>query len=136
MVKQSGSWYRANDAVITVVNLQKSDYSRNYYLNVAFWLKALGEEKFPKAHVCHVGIRLDMLLPDQAEEIKALLDLEGEVEGDRGARLLDLLETRLLPLLNEGSSVEGLRKWQREGRLKAAAVRGPAVPILSAVSQA
>ena len=121
MVKQSGSWYRANDAVITVVNLQKSDYSRNYYINVAFWLKALGEEKFPKAHVCHVGIRLDMLLPDQAEEIKALLDL---------------LETRLLPLLNEGSSVEGLRKWQREGRLKAAAVRGLAVPILSEVSQA
>ena len=132
MLKHSGSWYRTNDEVTTVLNLQRSDYSRNYYINVAFWLKALGDERFPNPHVCHVGIRLDMLLPDQAEEIRALLDREREVDGDRAARLHALLETRLLPFLDQGSSVDGLRKWQREGLLRHAFVRGPAVPILEA----
>jgi len=48
MTKHSGSWYRTGDDVITVLNLQKSQYSLRYYVNVGWWLRALGDAKFPK----------------------------------------------------------------------------------------
>lgn len=129
MTKQSGSWYRASDEVITVLNLQKSQYSLSYYINVGWWLRALGDAKFPKEHELHVRIRLDALLPDEAEEVKALLDLERPVE-NRADRLREVLQSELRPILGHTGSVEGLRALRRESRLKAAAVRGPAIPLL------
>ena len=38
MVKKSGSWYRHTDGVITILNLQKSQYAPSYYVKIAFWL--------------------------------------------------------------------------------------------------
>lgn len=46
--KRSGSWYRISDEVITVVELQKSQYGLQYYVNLALWLRPLGEVKTPK----------------------------------------------------------------------------------------
>jgi hypothetical protein len=129
MTKHSGSWYRACNDVIIVLGLQKSQYSLSYYVNVGWWLLPLGDAKFPKEHELHVRIRLDALLPDRADEAKALLDLERPIE-NRSERLRELLESGLRPTLEQTNSVEGLRVLRRESRLKAAAVRGPAVPLL------
>lgn len=129
MTKQAGSWYRCSDGVVTVLNLQKSQYSLRYYVNVGWWLRPLGDAKFPKEHELHVRIRLDALLPDRAEEVKALLNLERPIE-DRSDRLRELIQSELRPILERTDSVEGLRALRREGRLKGAAVRGPAIPLL------
>jgi len=61
--------------------------------------------------------------------VKALLDLEQPVE-NRAEHLRELLQSELLPILEHTDSVEGLRALRRESRLKAAAVRGPAIPLL------
>lgn len=133
MVKHSGSWYRTGGEVIPVVNLQKSQYGPSYYINVGFWLQAVEEAKFPPDRLCHILIRLDSLLADREEDVKALLDFDsGILAGERGQRLLDLLESRLKPVLEEGSSVEGLRELRSQGLLKRAGIRGPAIPILDA----
>jgi hypothetical protein len=129
MRKQSGSWYRQSDDAIAVVNLQKSQYGPSYYLNVAFWLLALGEAKFPKEHECHVRMRLDDLIPDRVAVIEELLDLRRDI-ADRSERLRELLRSELLPVLDKGSSLDGLRTMRREGRLASAAVRGPALALL------
>lgn len=47
--KHSGSWYRDTDDVITVAELQKSQYGLQYYVNIALWLRPLGEAKTPKS---------------------------------------------------------------------------------------
>jgi hypothetical protein len=129
MLKQSGSWYRASDEVITVLNLQKSQYSLSYYVNVGFWLRALGAEKYPKENKCHIRLRLETLLPDREEEIRALLDLERDVPS-RAKRFHDILETELRPLLERASSLEGLRQLRRNGQLERAFVLGPAQTLL------
>jgi hypothetical protein len=67
-VKKSGSWYRASDEVITVLNLQKSQYGLSCYVNIAFCLRALGAETFPQEQKCHIRFRLEILLPDREEE--------------------------------------------------------------------
>jgi hypothetical protein len=129
MTKHSGSWYRISDDMITVLNLQKSQYSLSYYVNVGWWLRALGDAKFPKEHELHVRIRLDALLPNRAEEVKALLDMERPVE-NRSEGLQELLQSELRPILENTDSVDGLRVLRRASALKAAAVLGPAMPLL------
>jgi hypothetical protein len=131
MQKQSGTWYRSADDVTQAMNLQKSQYGPSYYINVGWWLRALGDVKFPKDNQWHIGIRLDSLAANRAEELKVLLDLDsGLGETERGQRLHDLLDSELRPVLDRTLSVDGLRALRGEGRLKAAAVRGPAIPIL------
>jgi hypothetical protein len=36
------TWHRNHDDVVEVVNLQKSQWSERYYLNIGIWLRALG----------------------------------------------------------------------------------------------
>jgi|SRR6266511_5276601 len=131
MLKHSGTWYRTGDWVTQAINLQKSQYGPSYYINIGWWLRALGGDKFPKDHQWHIGIRLESLVPNQEEEVEALLDLDTWIaETERSQRLRDLLDSQLRPVLDRTSSVDGLRELRREGRLKAAAVRGPAIAIL------
>jgi hypothetical protein len=134
MLKHSGFWYGTSSEVISLLNLQKSQHGPNYYVNVGFWLRALGGARFPRERECHVRIRLDSLVADRAGEVRALLDLESDIpSGERGPCLHDLLASRLKPLLEQASSLEGIRKLQGQGLLKGAAIRGPALPPLDAV---
>ena len=133
MTKHSGSWYSTSDDVIKVLTLQKSQYGLIYYVNIGWWLRALAEAKFPKENELHVRIRLDALVPDRGEEVQSLLDLERPVE-NRAERLRELLHSELMAILEHAGSLEGLRALRRKSRLNAAAVRGPAIPLLDQAS--
>jgi hypothetical protein len=103
--KKSGSWYRRADEVISVSNLQKSQYGQQYYLNQAFWLCQFGEERSPKESKCHIRARLGSLLPGQADAIGCLLDLDQPMsDEDRIEQLVGLLRERLLPLIERGGT--------------------------------
>jgi hypothetical protein len=129
--KKSGAWYRRSDEVIAISQLQKSQYGPAYYLNQAFWLRPLGDERYPKEHRSHIRTRLEGLLPDQEERIRHLLDLEHRMPDDERLReLKSLLLDRLLPLLERGSSIDGLRSMLDDGTLAGAAVTGDALRVL------
>ena len=129
--KKSGSWYRRSDEVVAVSNLQKSQYGPRYYFNQAFWLRRLGDELFPKENTCHILARLESLLPAEASRIEHLLDLAVEMSDEqRIGELTSLLKDCLLPFIERGSSVAGLRDLLIEGALKAAGITGPAQQVL------
>lgn len=131
--KRSGSWYRRGDEVISISNLQKSQYGPQYYFNQGFWLRELGDEKFPKSNHAHIVTRLEDLLPDAEQRITELLDLEYELPEDaRIDELVMLLQERLLPLIERGSTVTGLRSMVDEGVFVGAGIRGPAQEALAA----
>jgi len=107
-----------------------------YYVNQAFWLTQLGDERFPKDVTCHIRDRLGSLVPDESSRIESLLDLEHEMPGERRIEdLVALLNDRLLPLIERGPSVVGLRALLDEGVFKGAGIRGPAHEVLAAVGQ-
>jgi hypothetical protein len=134
--KKSGSWYRRGDEVIAVSNLQKSQYGPQYYFNQGFWLTRVSDERFPKEQQCHIRARLGALLRDASSRIDQLLDLEHEMPDDqRLEELVALLNERLLPLIERGSSVAGLRALLDEGAFRAAGIRGPAHEALAAVGR-
>jgi hypothetical protein len=131
MVWRSRAWYRPGDEVIGVIQHQKSPYGRQYYLELAFWLNNLGMAEFPEETHCQVRIRANRVLPDRASELAELLDLENALSDvDRSTRLRAFL-MELTPFLEQASSVEGLRQLYRDGALRAALIRGPAVELLS-----
>lgn len=133
MEKKSGTWYRQGDEVVAVVDLQKSQYGQQYYLNLGFWLRELGADRYPKGLRCHISVRLETLAPEERHRIARLLDLDHEIPDEqRVDELVALLNERTLPLIERGSSVVGLRALVDEGALRAAAIRGPAQQVLAA----
>jgi len=81
--KHSGSWYRDTDDVITVAELQKSQYGLQYYVNIALWLRPLGEAKTPKEQACHVRSRLSLLVGSADGQLEALA-VKGPSDGSGG----------------------------------------------------
>jgi hypothetical protein len=134
--KRSGSWYRHGEEVIAVLNLQKSQYGPQYYVNQAFWLRQLGDDRYPKEHKCHLRLRLEDVLPEAEAETRRLLDLEQPLpEEQRIEALLRLLRERLRPVIERAGSLDGLRSLRAEGAFAGAAVTGPAQQVLAAAAQ-
>jgi hypothetical protein len=128
--KKSGTWYRRNPDTIALLQLQKSQWGRQYYVNFALWLLALGDADRPKEPQCHIRTRLSRLVPPQDEpRLEQLLDLDAEAP-DREGELMELLRTRLLPIVEATQTLEQLRTGPGRAVLKAALVTGPAQRLL------
>ena len=132
--KKSGSWYLRTDEVIAVSNLQKSQYGSSYYFNQGFWLCELGDERYPPAHRCHVQERLEYLLSAEAKDrqrMRQLFQFEREMSDEQRVReLRTLLRDELLPLIQRGSTVDGLRGMLAEGMFTHSLIYASARPVL------
>ncbi len=62
--KKGRTWTRETPDAFQVVNLQKSDFSEQVYVNVAVYLKALSDETSPPEHWCHIRARLERIAVD------------------------------------------------------------------------
>jgi hypothetical protein len=130
--KKSGSWYCADAEVISVSNLQKSQYGPSYYVNQGFWLRQLGDERHPKDARCHIRLRLGSLLAATSAHLDQLLNLDHAMaDADRYDALTLVLKEQLLPVIDRGLSLTGLRALVDEGVLRAAGIRGPALQVLA-----
>jgi hypothetical protein len=132
LTRKSGAWYREGEGTIAVVHLQRSDYGPSYYVNLAFWLRELGDERYPRAWTCHVQARLGSLVPEESDRVRELFDLEQPMsDEDRMASISALLRSRVLPVIERGSSVAGLRAMLADGTLRHPAIMGPAQEVLA-----
>jgi hypothetical protein len=130
--KRNGSWYRTSGDVITVVELQKSQYGPQYYVNVALWLRALGEAKAPKEQACHVRTRLSRLVGADEYRLSGLLDLNSASPDDQRAdELSSLLRRHFLPVLDAVKDLEGLHGSRGQSVLDASLVTAPARRLLA-----
>lgn len=120
-VRKSDSWYRDAEDAILVCNLQKSQYGEQYYVNLAVWLKALGEAAFPKENSCHIRVRLNALSPDDA---KNLFDLERSeiADSDREQGVSRVFKQFGLPLFARCSSHRDLENLIESDEMKKAMV--------------
>lgn len=134
--KKSGSWYARSPETIVVLNLQKSQYGPQYYVNVAIWLRALGDVEAPKQNKCHIRTRLTRLVPpDDEKRLAALLDLDNGVDdSSRRDELLAVLQGHLLTVLKASSTIGGLRSGEGRQLVLKSLVTGPAQQLLASVS--
>jgi hypothetical protein len=131
--KKSGSWYRRSAETIFVLNLQKSQYGLQYYINVGLWLLALEPAEAPKEHHCPIRTRLDNLVsPAEQARLTTLLDLETLIdEGTRREELLAVLQSILLPTMDACSTLAGLRSEAGQWLLSVSLVGGDAQRLLA-----
>jgi hypothetical protein len=129
--RKGDSWYRQNAEILEIVNLQKSQYGNQHYLNYALWLKALGEPAFPKEEKCHIRMRVDDLSSSR-EQLVRLLDLETDVpELERKAALIILLNSEFLIFAANCRSLADVRALYHAGKFNKAMVLAAAKRVLT-----
>lgn len=122
---KSNYWYLNNTDVVLLVNLQKSQYGDQFYVNGGIALKSLGADEFPKEHHCHIRFRLTALVPEkEKKQIESIFDLENEsLAGQHRKDEISRLVTDLvLPILQDCSSKNGIAETVKSGRLARAMV--------------
>jgi len=135
MVKRSGSWYARGDETILVLNLQKSNYSASYYLNVAVWLLAVESADFPKENKCHIRTRMTQLVDDPGY-LDRLLDVEWVTANDHGPELLkQLLDERICWIREATASLDALRGSNGITLRSKSLVTGEAAKVLRSTSE-
>ncbi|MDP1734048.1 MAG: DUF4304 domain-containing protein [Sulfuritalea sp.] len=60
--KSGPTWHRDCDRMIQVLNIQKSQWGDQFYINLGIYLKDLGSEVRPTEYRCHVRCRVEQLL--------------------------------------------------------------------------
>ncbi len=123
--KKSDNWYWSNDEVVLLVNLQKSQYGDQYYVNGGVALKSLGSADFPKEHHCHIRFRLeDAMSAEKEKYVQSVFDLENDSFSDqqRKKEISRLVEDVALPILKGCSSESGIAETVKSGRLAKAMV--------------
>lgn len=124
------TWYLDGKNVIIAINLQKSDWSELYYVNIGFWLKGLGEATFPKFYDCHLYYRIEAFFPENRDLIFASCSLE-ESTPEKLDELSRFMEYELIPFLKECTDEQKLRELMALGKLNNGLVRKEARQYLS-----
>jgi hypothetical protein len=124
--KKASSWYRQVEGALQVVDLQKSSYGLQFYLNLCCVPVGMEVEGMPtpKEHKCPVRIRLTSAFPDRREKLKEALDLERTSLSDaqRQDEVTKMVSESILPFLNHMTDADALRQAIAQGRLKLGAV--------------
>jgi hypothetical protein len=95
--KTGATWRRTIDEVIAVINIQGSQWSRTFYLNLGVYYLQIGDKLQPCEFDCHVRTRLENLTDNRTRLIE-VLDFENDIPNE--ARLLEItgqMESQALP---------------------------------------
>lgn len=111
--KKRSSWYRENEEVIMVVNLQHSSWGNHFYLNVGVLIKALSDLKDPPEYKCHIRDRIEENGPDMRRALDASDD--SITPEDREQIIADKVRNIVMPTLNSWSFKESLIELYRQG---------------------
>jgi hypothetical protein len=117
------NFYRERPETICVLNLQKSSWGPQFYLNAAVWFTRLGPERRPKEYNCHIIWRVDSLMTDQqSKAFEQALNLDHSIPNDQRSSLI-----------KEGVDTYGFgllaRCESEEAALQIAGERGPNVRV-------
>ncbi|WDZ78011.1 DUF4304 domain-containing protein [Ensifer adhaerens] len=99
--KNARSWYLESPETILIVNVQKSQFGNQFYLNCSVVFRSISTVARPKEYHGDIRFRLESVLsPSEAELCVKLLNLENELFSDeeRQAKFAGLF-ARALPLL-------------------------------------
>ena len=131
-VKHSGTWYLSNAEVKVALNLQKSQYATEYFLNFGIWFAVIAPLQFPKVEDCHIYTRLSSLPGFDNGEVERLLNLATyRAEEEIPARIVEFVQYRLAPRLVEYGSLAFWKSGEAKPLLDSSLVQGGAYSLLN-----
>ncbi|MDM4019382.1 DUF4304 domain-containing protein [Roseiconus lacunae] len=109
--KKSATWYRTRDGFIQTFNVQGSQWSKAFYLNLGIYIKAIGDSTTPPEFDCHIRNRVGDLVED-LDRYNQLLDFENDLTADERSRELnEIIEARAFPWFDEFSNNQKIIDW-------------------------
>ncbi|WP_437631010.1 DUF4304 domain-containing protein [Sorangium sp. So ce854] len=127
-LRKSGIWYHDTEEAVLVVDVQRSNFGQQHYINVGVFVKISSQKLArlpPRENECHIRLRLESLMPEAEEEsVRALLDLDNQSIGsaERQKRIRELVVGVVIPFLLQCGTHAGIREAKRNGRLDAAVI--------------
>ena len=110
--KTGPNWHRDLDSMIQVLNIQKSQWGDQFYINLGIYLKDLGNEAHPTEYRCHVRARAERFLDgEEFSDFHRLLNFDEPVPlADRYKELKRLIAKSALAWLDANSTKEALAR--------------------------
>jgi len=109
--KKGATWHCQDEEFVRVLNIQGSQWSTSFYLNLGIYIRALGDESTPTEYKCHIRQRIDGIVPDRAEAFR-LLDFNEAIDPiEREKGIKEIVSDYGLKWLKEKSSIEGLKQY-------------------------
>src|SRR5262245_40815130 len=103
--KTKSAWFRVTPETIVGLDLQRSGYSRLYFLNLKVWVQSLWDDRYSASDL--IG-ETGHIFRREPREFSDALDLENEFPpGIREARIEELFRTFVVPLSRQLGSREG-----------------------------
>jgi Domain of unknown function (DUF4304) len=121
--RKSSTWYRDLNETVLVVEVQKSNFGEQYYLNLGVFVKGLvpgQKDKLPpKENECHIRFRIEALKPEDEAHFKQMLNVEdGSMSSDdRQTGVEKAIAEVALPFLLQCGTRAGIGDAYRAGML-------------------
>ena len=123
--KRGATWWRHLDGFIQVINIQGSQWSKKFYINLGVYICEVGDKEFPTDPDCHVRRRLEAICGPQSGILELLNYEDFAPDEPPRSELADMLEEHGLVWLDRCSTLEGaeaeyklpnrvMTKWQRD----------------------
>jgi hypothetical protein len=108
--KTRSTWHKSTEDLIFVFNVQGSLYSEEYYINVAIYIKALGDETNPPEYRCHLKSRIDATKPylEIFQDAIKWFEVHNSIE-----KLTDLNYKKILPPTTAINATEYLSSLEK-----------------------
>jgi hypothetical protein len=122
--RKASTWYRQAEGALHVIDLQKSNYGMQFYVNLC--CVPLGMEiegmPTPKEHKCPIRVRLTSMAPGQKPLIEKAFDLEADSlsEDERTKAITKVVCEVILPFMSQLKDASSIREIIRGGELKTA----------------
>jgi hypothetical protein len=109
--KKDATWHRTRDGFIQTFNVQGSQWSKSFYLNLGIYIMALGDETTPPECHRHIRNRVGEVAADRTR-YNELLDLETSIPSEeRFKELNKIIESKAIPWLEEFSDDRSIIDW-------------------------
>jgi hypothetical protein len=132
--KKADTWYLNCADTIQLLNVQKSSYGQQHYVNLAIWLKPIGESETPPEHKCQIRLRWSALFAEDDELPKRLVDLEDDSISDEARKtgIIKIVESHVLPFFSRTMSIDNLKAlYQAKSFPKQCSINVKAQELLS-----
>jgi hypothetical protein len=128
--KHGKAWlFKATDVSI-VIATQSAANSRQTFINVGFWLSALGEAVPEKVELTHMYYSLERLFPQERDAILIAGDNRLAREVDWSSTFASVLDDVCLPGLKSICSMAAIRAEFSAGKLSGGLIRKEARALL------
>ena len=124
--KKGSSWYREAEGALQVVDLQKSSYGLQFYLNLCCVPAGMAVDGMPtpKEHKCPIRIRLTAAFQEHRASIEETFDLERASlsEPQRQEAVARMAREWILPFFDHMKSACELRQAIKQGAFEWGAI--------------